>query len=74
MKGFGKRESMTIATIPDLVMMDALGLSKTIRSKQVSCTEVMATYLDHIERTNSKVNAIVSLQNRDEIEAAVGRG
>ena len=67
MKGFGKRESMTIATIPDLVMMDALALSKTIKSKQVSCKEVMATYLDHIERTNSKVNAIVSLQNRDEL-------
>ena len=67
MKDFGRREFMAAATIPDLVMMDALDLSKAIKSKQVSCKEVMATYLDHIERTNVKVNAIVSLQNRDEL-------
>lgn len=45
--------------------MDALDLSRAIRSKQVSCREVMTTYLDHIERFNPKVNAIVSLQSRD---------
>jgi len=46
-------------------MMDALDLSKAIKSKQVSCKEVMATFLDHIERTNPKVNAIVSVQDGD---------
>ena len=65
MKDSGKQGFATTATIPDLVMMDALDLSKMIKSKQVSCKEVMATYLDHIERTNVKVNAIVSLQDRD---------
>jgi len=67
MKDLGKRDVIATATIPDLVMMNALDLSKAIRSKQVSCKQVMATYLDHIERTNIKVNAIVSLQNRDEL-------
>ncbi|MGA2963440.1 MAG: amidase [Candidatus Korobacteraceae bacterium] len=67
MKDSEQREFMTTATIPDLVMMDAVDLSKAIRSKQVSCMDVMATYLDHIERTNVKVNAIVSLQKRDEL-------
>jgi amidase len=52
-------------SVPELVMMDALELSQAIRSKRVSCAEVMAAYLDHIERTNPKVNAIVSLQERD---------
>ncbi len=59
-------------SVPQLVMMDALELSQAIRSKRVSCTEVMAAYLDHIERTNPKVNAIVSLQDRERIDAAGG--
>ena len=67
MKDLGKRDVIATDTIPDLVMMNALDLSRAIRSKQVSSKQVMATYLDHIERTNIKVNAIVSLQNRDEL-------
>ena len=49
---------------PDIVMMDALALSAAIKSKQVSCVEVMNAYLDHIDALNPKVNAIVSLQDR----------
>ena len=52
-------------SISDLLTMDALALSQAIKLKQVSCKEVMATFLDHIERTNPKVDAIVSLQPRD---------
>jgi amidase len=33
-----------------------------LATKQVSCREVMATFLDHIDRFNPQVNAIVSLQ------------
>ena len=33
-------------------MMDALALSRAIKSKQVSCVEVMNATLDHIERLN----------------------
>ena len=49
---------------PHIVMDDALTLADTIRSRQVSCVEVMTNYLDHIERINPKVNAIVALQDR----------
>lgn len=49
----------------DVVGLDALDLSKRIHSKQLSCVEVMNAFLDHIERINPKVNAIVSLQARD---------
>jgi amidase len=45
--------------------MDAVTLSQAIKTKQVSCQEVMTIYLDHIGRFNPKVNAIVSLQPRD---------
>jgi amidase len=53
----------------ELVLMDAVSLSKAIATKQVSCREMMATFLDHIERFNPKVNAIVSLQPRDALLA-----
>lgn len=49
----------------ELVMLDALDLSRSIKAKRVSCVEVMAAFLDHLERMNPKVNAIVSLQPRD---------
>jgi amidase len=48
----------------DIVMMDAALLESTIRSRRVSCVEVMTAYLDHIENLNPKVNAIVALQDR----------
>jgi amidase len=51
----------------DIVMMDALALSRAIHAKQVSCVEVMSAYLDHIGALNPKVNAIVSLQERSDL-------
>src|SRR5262249_9071804 len=33
----------------------------------LSCVEVMTAYLDHIERLNSRVNAIVALQDRADL-------
>ena len=53
----------------DIVMMDALALSRAIQSKEVSCVEVMNAYLDHIDALNPKVNAIVSLQDRGDVVA-----
>src|SRR5208282_349632 len=50
--------------LPEIIMMDAGGLANAIRSRQVSCVEVMNAYLDHIEWLNPKVNAIVALQDR----------
>jgi len=48
-----------------IIMMDGMELSQAIHSKTVSCREVMTAYLDHIAQINPKVNAIVSLQDRD---------
>ena len=48
----------------DIVMMDAVALGSAIHTRQVSCIEVMTAYLDHIEKLNPKVNAIVALQDR----------
>ena len=48
----------------DLVMMDAVTLARTIRTRRASCVEVMAAHLGQIERLNPAVNAIVALQDR----------
>ena len=67
--------------VADLVMVDAITLADVIRSRQVSCVEVMTAYLDHIEKLNPKVNAIVALQDRaallaraNERDAQLARG
>src|SRR5688572_26256640 len=52
---------------PDIVLMDARALAESIRARKVSCAEVMTAYLDHIDRVNPLVNAIVSLQDRDSL-------
>jgi len=49
----------------EIINLDARALSTAIKSKQVSCVEVMNGYLDQIERLNPRVNAIVSLQPRE---------
>jgi amidase len=60
--------NMAYAWTPnDIVNMDGATLSDAIRTRQVSCAEVMSAYLDHIERINPKVNAIVALQDRQDL-------
>ena len=43
---------MATSKTSDIVLMDGVGLSHAIRSKQVSCVEVMTAYLDHIDVFN----------------------
>lgn len=50
-------------------MLDAVALAGAIRSRRVSCVEVMTAYLDHIDELNPKVNAIVALQDREALLA-----
>ncbi len=51
--------------VPDIVALDALTLSRAIRRREVSCAEVMRAYLDHIDRLNPAVNAIVGMQDHE---------
>jgi amidase len=51
----------------DIVLMNGLELSAAIRAKRVSCVETMTAYLDHIAHLNPRVNAIVSLQDREDL-------
>jgi Asp-tRNA(Asn)/Glu-tRNA(Gln) amidotransferase A subunit family amidase len=54
------------ASIPvdPLVRLSAGELASAIRRKAVSCVETMRAYLDHIERVNGAVNALISLRDR----------
>jgi amidase len=49
----------------DPLLLDACALAERIRSRQVSCREVMTAALARIERINPQINAIVSLQDGD---------
>jgi amidase len=56
------------ATAPgDIVEWTAVELSNAIRGKQVSCKEVMQAYLAQVAKLNPKVNAIVSLQDPEQL-------
>src|SRR5438477_3763893 len=59
-----RSQSHPAAGPSDIVMLDGCMLADAIRTRQVSCVEVMTAYLDHIERLNPHVNAIVALQDR----------
>jgi len=50
---------------PEIVGLSAVALAAAIQARKLSCVEVMGAYLDHIQRRNPAVNAIVSLQDRD---------
>jgi amidase len=54
---------------PAIVRWSAAELSAAIRSREVGCVEVMTAYLDHMERVNPQVNAIVSMRPRAELLA-----
>jgi amidase len=56
-----------IAQASDLVNLSALELSDAIRSRSVSCKEVMQAYLAHIDSINPSVNAIVSRQDPERL-------
>ena len=50
-----------------IVSLSAVELAAAIRSRRLSCVEVMQAYLDQIDRLNPGVNAIVALRDRGEL-------
>jgi amidase len=55
--------------IAEIVALDAVALSSAIKSRRLSCVEVMRAHLAQIERLNPRVNAIVSLQPHEDLVA-----
>jgi len=52
---------------PEIVSMDACGLAQAIRTRTVSCVEVMNACLDQVERLDPGANAIVALGDRGDL-------
>ncbi len=65
------RNALAAARPAGIVMLDAVTLADAIRSRQISCVEVMSAYLDHIEKLNPRVNAIVALQDRAAVAGSI---
>ena len=58
---------MTIPTAPTITQLSASVLSRAIRSRELSCREVMQAYLHRIGAVNPVHNAIVSLRDGSEL-------
>ncbi|WP_286238618.1 amidase [Neptuniibacter halophilus] len=63
------RERVAVNSPEQLLSLTADDLSKAIRSRSVSCVEVMQSYLAQIERYNPVYNAIVSLRDQESLLA-----
>ena len=66
-KGHGSHGGNADGAVSGIVALSALELSAAIKNRDVSCLEVMASYLDRIDAVNPTYNAIVSLRNHDEL-------
>src|SRR6185437_12986844 len=51
----------------DIVTLDGAALSRAIHARKLSCVEVMTAYLAQIDRLNGNVNALVALQEPDQL-------
>jgi len=54
----------------DIVYTDALGLASLIAKKEVSPVEVVKAHIERINDVNPKVNAVVTLMEKDALEGA----
>jgi amidase len=55
------------ATENNIVSLSATELSRAIHKRDVSCVEVMSSYLDHIRKINPSFNAIVSMADNESL-------
>jgi amidase len=67
--GLGVAASTINRHMNEIVALDALALSQRIRTREVSCREVMRAYLERIAQINPRLNAIVSLQPEERLLA-----
>jgi amidase len=55
------------ASMKNIMNLDAIGLSRAIERKEISCEDVMKVTLDQIDKFNPICNAIILLRDRDEL-------
>ena len=65
----GAAKALASPSATEIVALDAYELSGLIKTKEVSCVEVMDAFLKQIDRVNPKINAIVALADGDKLRA-----
>lgn len=76
----GEKEKQTVFSSNEMVFLSASELAEKIKSHQVTSFEVVNAYLDHINKYNHPLNAIVTLDEEaairraQEADAAIARG
>ena len=63
----GATSTSAIGNATEITQLTASQLSLAIKQGQISCVEVMQSYLGRIAKYNPTYNAIVSLQNHDDL-------
>ena len=64
----------SLQSAADIPALSALELSHAVRTRQLSCVELLGASLDRVEALNGRFNAIVSLRSRASLlEEAAGR-
>ena len=61
---------MVMTNLHELCFLTAVELAQRIRTRDLSCVEVMEAHLLQIERVNPQVNAIVTLAPEQALERA----
>lgn len=75
-----EKEKQTVSSSNNLVFLSASELAEKIKSRQITSLEAVNAYLDHIEKHNRTLNAIVTLdkeaaiQRAKDADAALARG
>ena len=52
--------------MPDLTDLAAIDLATAIKAREVSCVEVMQTFLERIDTLNPTLNALVNLTPQED--------
>ena len=58
---------LSISSPNDITELDAVSLSRAIKSRKLSCLETLDAFLGQVERLNPRVNALVALQPANEM-------
>ena len=58
---------LSISSPNDITELDAVSLSRAIKSRKLSCLETLDAFLGQVESLNPRVNALVSLQPANEV-------
>ncbi len=52
--------------MPDLTDLAAIDLATAIKAREVSCVEVMQTFLERIDTLNPTLNALINLTPQED--------